>query len=138
MREVPELSGAERLGVVSRHGVFTNNYILTKTVLETIQQRIKDEEVPDDGTFDTSPRFSDGKVVLSAKVAHHVIMHGDTYFTLPVVDSGHRFSLFLEGQFLPTFAPNVEWGTPPSYHGRALFTFITFNGGHSWIGEQVL
>lgn len=49
------------------------------------------------------------------------------------------FTLILRGAFTPTFPASVDWGdaTPPTYGSPSVYTFMTVDGGTTWMGAQV-
>jgi hypothetical protein len=49
------------------------------------------------------------------------------------------FTLRLAGAFTPTFPASVDWagGSAPTYATPTLFTFVTFDGGTTWLGTAL-
>jgi hypothetical protein len=64
-------------------------------------------------------------------------MDQNCLFTFPTpVGTGHGFILHISGAFTPSFPGTVDWGdaTPPTYASPARYTFITSDGGTTWLG----
>ena len=77
---------------------------------------------------------------LTLHPAQHVIMDQSCTFTFASpTTQGHTFLLRLSGAFTPTFPGSVEWAdaAAPTYAGKALFVFTTFDGGTAWLGNYV-
>lgn len=62
-------------------------------------------------------------------------------FTFPTpVGAGHGFLLILSGAFTPTFPASVDWdsaGGAPTYSSPSWYTFVTADGGTTWLGTLV-
>lgn len=62
-------------------------------------------------------------------------------FTFPTpAGTGHGFILVLSGAFTPTFPASVDWdsgGGAPTYASPSWYTFVTADGGTTWLGTLV-
>jgi len=78
---------------------------------------------------------------LSATSFFNVTMDQNCEFTFsnPAV-SGNvtMFTLILRGAFTPTWPLSVDWpdGTPPTYTTPSIYTFMTIDGGTTYLGSQ--
>lgn len=69
-----------------------------------------------------------------------IVMDQSCTFTFPTpAGTGHGFILVLSGAFTPTFPASVDWdsATAPTYASPSWYTFITADGGTTWLGSLV-
>jgi hypothetical protein len=77
---------------------------------------------------------------LTLHPAQHISMNQSCTFSFTAPSTkGHTFLLRLSGAFTPTFPASVDWAdaTVPTYVGKALYVFTTFDGGTTYLGNYV-
>ena len=77
---------------------------------------------------------------LTTADVQRMTMDQNCTFTFPTpAATAHGFILVLSGAFTPTFPASVDWdsGSAPTYATPSWYTFITADGGTTWLGSLV-